>query len=238
MARMKSLWETKGLPESIRAKDQFSSQLRAILELAFSHSIGSLDLDRKRLDLRKWYKKYLLTMHMMIRGSVPLMVAAETISLKLDRDPLRDELARYYRHHAKEEAHHDDWLLNDIEVTGTSKESALSTIPAEAIAELVGSQYYWIHHWHPVCLLGYIAVMEGYPPDRETVDNLISRTAYPKSAFRTLAKHSYLDPLHRESLNVALDSLPLDRKHREWITLNAIYTLRKWEEIAEDIIST
>jgi len=40
----------------------------------------------------------------------------------------------------------------------------------------VGAQYYWIHHFHPVALLGYIAVLEGRPPSPTLVEELIERT--------------------------------------------------------------
>ena len=77
--------------------------------------------------------------------------------------------------------------------------------------------------------------MEGYPPQRRAINELISKTGYPEAAFRTLAKHSYLDPRHREALNVTLDDLPLNHRQQEWITLDALYTLRKWREIAGSI---
>ena len=38
--------------------------------------------------------------------------------------------------------------------------------PAPAVAALVGAQYYWVLHHHPVALLGYIGLLEGYPPGR------------------------------------------------------------------------
>ena len=37
-------------------------------------------------------------------------------------------------------------------------------MPPPSVAGLVGSQYYWILHHHPVAFLGYVALMEGYPP--------------------------------------------------------------------------
>jgi hypothetical protein len=220
---------------SVRAKRNFSYQLRAKLQLAFPPSSDDGDFFREGKDYRDWYKGYLVTIHTMIRASVPLMAAAETRSMRLDNDQLCVELAKYYNRHAKEEAEHDKWLLADLQAIGLSNKKVLSRKPIEAVAELVGSQYYWIHHWHPVCLLGYIAVMEGYPPDRRTINELISKTRYPKEAFRTLAKHSYLDPHHRKDLDTTLDGLPLSDEHEEWITLNAIYTLRKWSEIAASI---
>ncbi len=56
-------------------------------------------------------------------------------------------------------------------------------------------------------------------------------TGYPKGAFRTLTKHSSLDPHHRDALNDLLDSLPLNQEQEEMITLNAIQTLKKWADV-------
>jgi hypothetical protein len=159
------------------------------------------------------------------------MQTAEQRCAVLRDGELSSALADYYHKHAKEETDHDRWLLTDLEVIGVPKIEVLSRKPVEPVAELVGSQYYWIHHWHPVCLLGYIAVMEGYPPQRKALRELMSRTGYPEAAFRTLAKHSYLDPHHLEDLDDLLDGLPLTKEQEEWITINAFYTAKKWIEI-------
>jgi heme oxygenase-like protein len=148
-------------------------------------------------------------------------------------DRLSIGLATYYDKHSKEETLHDEWLLADLETMGVQRTDVLSRRPRAEVAELVGSQYYWILHFHPVSLLGYIAVMEGYPPNRKAIDIMALRTGYPQEAFRTLAKHSYLDPGHRDDLNRVLDTLPMDREQEEWITLNAIYTLGKWNEVID-----
>ena len=41
---------------------------------------------------------------------------------------------------------------------------------------VVGAQYYWILHYHPVALLGWIGLLEGYPPAPEMLDELMART--------------------------------------------------------------
>ena len=86
-------------------------------------------------------------------------------------------------------------------------------MPSPSVAGLVGSQYYWIHHYHPVAFLGYVALMEGYPPTPELIDELIERSGHPREAFRTYLEHAELDPGHRDHLDRTLDSLPLEREH-------------------------
>ena len=48
--------------------------------------------------------------------------------------------------------------------------------PSPTVAALVGAQYYWIEHVHPVGLLGYVLLLEGWPPTPETVEELRRRT--------------------------------------------------------------
>lgn len=196
-----------------------------------SSSLSSLWED----NIVSWFRNYLLVTHSIIRSSVPLMQAARTrcgnSQAGKKEARLMSRLAGYYKKHSLEELHHDEWLLDDLESIGVSRQESLSLTPSQAVAELVGSQYYWIHHWHPVCLLGYISFLEGYPPSKESIDQLRELTGYPETAFRTLVKHSDLDPHHRDDLNELLDALPLTEKHKEWITYNALYSANKLLEI-------
>ena len=42
-------------------------------------------------------------------------------------------------------------------------------------------------------LLAWIGLLEGYPPEPATIDELAARTGYGPAAFRTLALHAELD---------------------------------------------
>ena len=48
--------------------------------------------------------------------------------------------------------------------TGTDPGEALDRIPSPKVAAMVGAQYYWLRHYHPVSLLGHITAIEGYHP--------------------------------------------------------------------------
>jgi len=175
---------------------------------------------------KELYQEYLFTVHCIIRASVPLMEKAYTVAQTLEAsDSVAHGLAVYLKKHIKEEMHHDDWLLDDLEVVGIRRSQVLARLPSPTVASLVGSQYYWIFHTHPVALLGYIAVLEGYPPTREFIEDLKQKTGYPDDAFRTLAKHGYLDPYHRDDLNEAIDELPLESQHHTLISMNAMQTV-------------
>jgi hypothetical protein len=152
-----------------------------------------------------------------------------------NHDKILAELKEYYKIHTEEEMYHDEWLLDDLEEIGVSRQESLSKKPSQKVAELVGSQYYWINHWHPVCLLGYISFLEGNPPETRMIDRLEEITGYPKLAFRTIRKHSQLDTSHRDDLNRLLDTLPLTTLHEHWITYNALYSANKFTEIIRTI---
>jgi hypothetical protein len=213
----------------------FSDRLRVKLQLGTTElgQAGALLLAKRNAPK---FKDYLLVMHWIIRSSVPLMRAAQEMC-RPERDGMMEGLGKYYARHAVEEMNHDEWLLDDLEAIGVPRQESLSRKPSQAVAELVGSQYYWIYHWHPASLLGYIAVLEGYPPDKRQIDRLRKNTGYPDAAFRTMIKHSGLDPRHRDDLNDLLDSLPLALEHEHWITSNMLYTADKLGQIMKSISS-
>ena len=95
-------------------------------------------------------------------------------------------------------------------------------MPSPTVAALVGSQYYWIFHYHPVAFLGFVALMEGHPPAPELIEVLIERTGFPPEAFRTYIEHGDLDPGHRDHLDRTVDSLPLTAEHESALGVSAI----------------
>ena len=121
---------------------------------------------------------------------------------------------------------HDEWLLQDLESIGGDRGVVLSRPPSPTIASAVGAQYYWILHVHPVALLGWIALLEGYPPETATIDRMAARTGYPPSAFRTLREHAELDIAHGDELFAVIDRLPLTEDQATIIGLNAMSSVQ------------
>ena len=177
--------------------------------------------------LAELFGEYLVRTHCIIRASVPLMEAARDRAVVLaGDDAVATAVAGYLERHIREERHHDDWLLADLDVLGVARTHVLGRMPSPTVAALVGSQYYWIHHYHPMTLLGYIAVLEGTPPCADHVEGVIARTGLPRAAFRTILKHAELDPHHRDALNDALDALPLTPDQAGTIAISAFATVR------------
>ena len=75
----------------------------------------------------------------------------------------------------------------------------------------VGAQYYWIFHYHPVALLGWIALLEGYPPSREEIDAADGPDRLRARGVPDARAHAELDLRHRDELFERIDRLPLTR---------------------------
>ena len=187
--------------------------------------------------LRELWPEYLVVQHQIIRATVPLTEAAlERTRALPEADPLRELLAVYLEEHIDEELHHDDGLLADLESLGLERAEVLARMPSAEVAALVGAQYYWIHHHHPVAFLGYVALMEGYPPTAELIETLAKRTGYPPEAFRTFEQHAEFDPGHKDHLDRTLDDLPLHRAQEAMIVTSATITAILAAQAIEEIL--
>jgi len=175
--------------------------------------------------LREFYGELLYVLYSTIRANVPLMQAARDCARQHSgNDRVAAQLASYLERHIAEEMHHDEWLLEDMELFGFSRDAVWKRIPPVDVASLIGAQFYWIQFVHPVAILGYIAVLEGDPTPETAVEEGVRRSGLPEAAFRTILIHSRLDPHHRDDFNAMLDDLPLTAEHSTLIGISAFHT--------------
>jgi hypothetical protein len=187
--------------------------------------------------LREIYPEFLFLNHSVIRCSVPLMkAAAEVCEKMLDREPMAAGMLIYLRKHIPEETGHDEWVLDDLETLGFKREDILKRIPSPSAAALAGAQYYWIRHVHPVAILGFIAVLEGTPPEVEFFEQTADRIGVPRRAFSNLILHGKLDPQHRDDLDHTLDALPLSEEHHSLMGISAFQTVSLLTRVAGEAI--
>jgi hypothetical protein len=165
-------------------------------------------------------------MHMIVRSAVPLMDAAleRAHQLRVD-DDVSTQLIPYLMRHRKEEMGHDTWLLEDLQATGVDANQFMRQVPSPTIAALVGAQYYWLRHHHPVTLLGHMAAIEGYHPPAGFANRLRDLTGYPADAFRAIRRHETLDIYHKRELYELLDHLPLRAEHEKAIGMSGLHTI-------------
>jgi hypothetical protein len=187
--------------------------------------------------LAELWPVHLLTEHAIIRATVPLTVAARDRARE-STDPVCDPLVDYLEEHIDEELGHDETLLEDLATLGVERAKVLRRMPSPTVAQLVGAQYYWIEHHHPIAFLGFVAVMEGFPPTPLLLDKLRERTRLPAAAFRTYEEHGLLDPGHRDHLDQTLDSLPLTPEHEEIVGISALFTTTLLPQTIDEVLAS
>jgi Iron-containing redox enzyme len=213
-----------------------SSVLRRKIALALPPLIAA----QRRLDqypdpAAAWLA-FLGVLYGSIRASVPLLETARDRARELSpTDPVAAGLTDYLSTHAEEERGHDEWVLEDLQSVGVAPAELLSRPPSGAVAALVGAQYYWVLHYHPVCVLGYLMVLEGNPPNRRSLEDLQSRSGLPASAFRAMFEHADLDIGHAAELAELLDRLPLSPGHSEALGLSAISTVSGLTRVLQEM---
>ena len=190
-------------------------------------------------NIRTLYPAWLVAMHGVVRSAVPLMNAAIDRARAIEaNDPVGAAVADYLSRHVSHEEGHDQWLLEDLEVLGVKSTDVLRRIPLPSVAVLVGAQYYWLHHYHPVSLLGHMAVMEGYPPSAGFADRLQQLTGYPRNAFTSIRRHEHLDVGHGEELFEVIDGLRLTREHEVILGICGLQSIRGLIDVFIDLGQT
>jgi hypothetical protein len=187
-------------------------------------------------ELRELFPQFLMAIYGSVSSTIPLMEAAIQQTERHHTDPVCAQLAGYFPKHIAEESEHEEWLLRDLEAIGINRLDVRARLPNRAIAGMVGAQYYWILHAHPVALLGFFAVLEGHPPDVDHLLDVERRTALPAEAFRMLTYHATVDQTHADELFALLDRLPLDALHVELIGMSALHTLDMLKVFFESLI--
>ena len=183
------------------------------------------------------FSELLFCLHCSVRASIPLIQSAlDSSSTLSDTCPVAAALVSYYEQHIQEEMHHDEWLLDDMESLGMRRDEVLARVPPAEVASMVGSQYYWIKHVHPVALMGYLAVIEGRPNNVESLDEIVANTAVPRDALRSFYKHAWLDVHHSAEIWQLLDTLPLTPSHVALLGLNGMLVVNHLTRIIDSLL--
>ncbi len=213
-----------------------SQRLRSVLALT-ENRLASLIHQvwfHPRLDVL--YPEFLFATYGLTLASAPAMrTAANLCRQQPGDDSLHHWLEEYYIEHAEEEDGHADWLIEDLASLGISRERVIHRLPYASVAALVGSQYYWMQHVHPIAYLGYIAVIEA-PAQFDFLQEVSRRTGIPLASMSCHCRHAELDPGHVAEFDAALDSLPLSAAHQDLITVSAIATIGHLERVFTDLL--
>ena len=191
----------------------------------------------QHMELRTLFPEFLLELRSVVHGGLHLMTAARDRAQQLEaNDPVAAILAKYLDHHIAEEADHEAWLLDDMEFIGMDRDWVLSRPPSPAVATLIGAQYAWILHAHPVALFGYLILLEGNPPLIEHLEEIQRKTGYPAEAFRCLREHAIADPDHIMELNRTLDEMPLSPEQTSLVAMSAFHALDSIANLLDELV--
>jgi hypothetical protein len=179
---------------------------------------------------------FLIQLHGVMRCGIALMRTARERALSLPEDAVASQAAVYLQMHIEEEKDHDEWLLEDIESLGIAAADVFATTPSAAVVSLVGAQYFWMFHVHPVTIFGYLIVLEGYAPLTEQLEEIRINTGLPATAFRCLKSHADDDPGHIDALNRTLDDMPLTPEQTKFVALSAFHTIDAVASILEELL--
>ena len=153
------------------------------------------------------------------------VITASERLLQEAADESTGELREYYLNHLEEERDHEAWLADDLKSVGVD----VKTLPMMRKAvEMAGSQYYLIKHVHPSSLLGYMAVLEGFPMPIDLVDLL--ENVHGKQLIRTLRYHAEHDVEHRKELFKMID-----KQARPEILMSAAQTAVYVNEFSQEL---
>jgi Iron-containing redox enzyme len=170
---------------------------------------------------------------------VPVMETALARARELSSaDPVAAGLVPYLERHIPEEIHGNEpgaAALEDLEALGVDPVELRASLPPPEVAALVGAQYFWILHHHPVAVLGFLE-LESFHPHGPTVERLIERTGLPRAGFGQLLLHAKLDVAHARELHRVMDDLPLEPEHERLIGLSALQTIALLGEVLLDVV--
>lgn len=179
--------------------------------------------------------EHLVVNYKVTSSSTQLMEEAVRCAKLLPDDPTSKPLINYLTHHIPEEKDHDLWCLEDLEVLGVDNEVAINRIPSTNLAALIGSQYYWIRHQHPIAIMGYLACMEVNHPTVEYVEGLIKTSGLPANGFNSLMHHAKVDVHHKQDIIDMINGLQLTEAQYRMLELSAFQTYRYVALVMEDV---
>lgn len=182
--------------------------------------------------------EFILMNQHVAKATVPMMQEVVNCSNNIADDPVSAPLIKYMQKHIAEETDHDEWYLDDLEVLGLSRDEAHSRIPTPNTAAMIGSQYYWIKHYHPVAFLGYMGSVETYPSPEQCVKDMIKESGLPEKGFDTLLMHAQIDIHHGKDIIDLINTLPLTELHLKIIERSAFQTFRYTALMLDDLVNS
>lgn len=214
-----------------------SERLRGTIALVRGNLVATIRAVWFHPRLAELYPEFLFATYAVTAASAPAMrLAAQRAAALPAQDPLAGWLRDYLLTHAEEEQGHEQWILNDLVSLGIPRESVLARLPYPSAAALVGAQYFWMMHVHPIAYLGYIAVLEQ-PSSLDFLEEVSARTGIPLSSMSAHVHHATLDPGHVAEFDRTLDGLKITEREREIIAISAVTTVAHLQDVFSELLA-
>jgi pyrroloquinoline quinone (PQQ) biosynthesis protein C len=181
-----------------------------------------LDCLQGRVNLAS-YQAFLREAYHHVSQTVPLLVAA--------RDALRPGqtwLAPALDEYIEEEAGHDEWILDDLRVSGADAQAVRRGKPGSATAAMVDFAWSQVRSRNPVGFFGMVLVLEGTSVALalSAADAIQRALALPDHAFSYLRSHGTLDQEHVGFFQLLMDRIDSPDDQRDIIeAARAFYRL-------------
>jgi hypothetical protein len=214
-----------------------SKRLRGTIDLVRGNLVATIRAVWSHPRFGDLYPEFLFATYAVTAASAPAMrIAAERAAALPPDDPLAGWLRDYLFEHAEEERDHEQWILDDLASLGIPRDKVLARLPYLSAVALVGAQYYWMLHVHPIAYLGYIAVLEQ-PSSLDFLEEVSTRSGIPLSSMSAHVHHATLDPGHVAEFDRTLDGLSLTERQREIITISAVTTVAHLQDVFSELLA-
>jgi pyrroloquinoline quinone (PQQ) biosynthesis protein C len=198
---------------------------------AFETNPKVLDIVARGLPVER-YRNLLFELYHVVWNFNPICAAAAS------RISDRHKPIRYFLYdHMKEEAGHEEWVLNDLVAMGVQAETTRAYAPTMLMLALNGYNYWAADRRHPCSVLGMIYALEviasvyGGPITTAIKESLLLED---DRGISFISSHATLDTEHMAELRVVLNLLD-DAEAGEAIIESTIFNFHQFTRILEAI---
>jgi pyrroloquinoline quinone (PQQ) biosynthesis protein C len=178
------------------------------------------------------YRNLLLELYHVVWHFNPICAAAAS------RIPDSHKHIRFFLYdHMKEEAGHEEWVLNDLDAVGVDRGYAISCQPKFFVTALIGYNYWIADRRHPCGVLGMVYALEviasvyGGPVTSAIRDSLLLET---DRGISFISSHATLDAAHMAELRVVMNQIE-DDDAKDSIVAATAFNFHQFTRILEAI---
>lgn len=198
---------------------------------AFETNPKILDIVANGLTVER-YRKLLFELYHVVWHFNPICAAAAS------RIPDHHKHIRYFLYeHMKEEAGHEEWVVNDLDAMGVRRDTTLAYEPSMLLLALTGYNYWAADRRHPCSVLGMVYALEviasvyGGPITTAIKESLFLEN---DRGISFISSHATLDTEHMAQLRMVMNDID-DVAARDAIVESTTFNFHQFTRILEAI---